>query len=718
MDLTSSDLEQDFDYSTGVCFDSDDSDEFTNNNSLGDDNTPNENYTTSTTNVELNDRDEKGEESSHVSKLNENNIQYNFNDSETENDRENNGYIQHTVSEDQICMQINPGDRSMPSNPSHATVTVESRNPETKLKEIKRYQCDYTDCSRTYSTAGNLRTHKKTHKGEFTFVCNEGGCGKAFLTSYSLKIHVRVHTKEKPYNCDLPECEKAFTTLYRLRAHQRIHTGKTFNCGEGECRKFFTTLSDLKKHKRTHTGERPYQCDENGCGKAFVASHHLKTHIRSHTGEKPFSCDGCPRAFTTNYSLKIHKKNHERDIDSERVIQSYADQLLMLCDPVEENQLQKLLSLTEHNHAGIRYEHICKIPDYSPGSLQEITPAMLQSSPSVQNTAEDGSNIPQVISQIQIVPSSEGACTLINLPPVLQQNIAVIDENQTNTIINQNPSDMSQNQVDGSSSFTNIMDQGKCICSTIAPVDSIQVQIPSNTQETGYDLLSSLEAMTRGSGGAATIQPTVATVQPSIGPIPVSGIEAIPLSSPQLKQCDGKPTVKVQHFLITKVVTDTPNGERFETESTVELPNLSSATLANSQTNLGDNVLVYPQLVNLTQGAVQAAATAVTEKVDTSKNNLTSTDVTLSQTYPAVSSCETPIVLDLTQQSAQMMANCTTIDYSDNKTLLADLAVNKDADTSQNALGADNTQNALDTDSVFLDEGTCVKCCINVPVTS
>jgi hypothetical protein len=36
-------------------------------------------------------------------------------------------------------MQINPGGRSMPSNPSYATVTVERRNPQTKRKEIKRF---------------------------------------------------------------------------------------------------------------------------------------------------------------------------------------------------------------------------------------------------------------------------------------------------------------------------------------------------------------------------------------------------------------------------------------------------------------------------------------------------------------------------------------------------------------------------------------------------
>ncbi|XP_012872484.1 PREDICTED: metal regulatory transcription factor 1 isoform X1 [Dipodomys ordii] len=223
------------------------------------------------------------------------------------------GYVQHIISPDQIHLTINPGSTPMPRNIEGATLTLQSECPETKRKEVKRYQCTFEGCPRTYSTAGNLRTHQKTHRGEYTFVCNQEGCGKAFLTSYSLRIHVRVHTKEKPFECDVQGCEKAFNTLYRLKAHQRLHTGKTFNCESQGCSKYFTTLSDLRKHVRTHTGEKPFRCDHDGCGKAFAASHHLKTHVRTHTGERPFFCpsNGCERTFSTQYSLKSHMKGHD-----------------------------------------------------------------------------------------------------------------------------------------------------------------------------------------------------------------------------------------------------------------------------------------------------------------------------------------------------------------------------------------------------------------------
>ncbi|XP_023290421.1 zinc finger E-box-binding homeobox 1 isoform X2 [Orussus abietinus] len=225
------------------------------------------------------------------------------------------GYIHHTISPDEIYMRIRPGQGdSMPEDPSHATITIESTDPDTNQKHISRYTCEYDGCSRTYSTVGNLRTHMKTHKGEYRFKCAEPSCGKAFLTSYSLKIHIRVHTKVKPFECNHGGCEKAFNTLYRLRAHQRLHSGDTFNCEETGCVKYFTTLSDLKKHVRTHTQERPYKCREKGCGKAFTASHHLKTHKRTHTGERPYMCTygNCKRSFTTPHSLKSHLKTHKK----------------------------------------------------------------------------------------------------------------------------------------------------------------------------------------------------------------------------------------------------------------------------------------------------------------------------------------------------------------------------------------------------------------------
>ena len=166
----------------------------------------------------------------------------------------------------------------------------------------ERFVCPWAGCTRRYTTQGNLKTHEKTHTGEFMFRCES--CSKPFLSSYALKVHVRIHTQERPFICEYLQCLSAFNTLYRLNAHRRIHTGiisltdcnlqlqcsiilgNTFNCTDKNCGKIFTTKSDLKKHRRVHTHERPYKCEHANCDKSFVNSHHLKSHQKTHLKPK------------------------------------------------------------------------------------------------------------------------------------------------------------------------------------------------------------------------------------------------------------------------------------------------------------------------------------------------------------------------------------------------------------------------------------------------
>ncbi|XP_019948810.2 metal regulatory transcription factor 1 [Paralichthys olivaceus] len=334
----------------------------------------------------------------------------------TDPDAMSQGYVHHTISADQIQFTINPGSTPMPRNIEGATLTLHSECPETKQREVKRYQCMFEGCTRTYSTAGNLRTHQKTHRGEYTFVCNQQGCGKAFLTSYSLKIHVRVHTKEKPFECDVQGCEKAFNTLYRLKAHQRLHTGKTFNCESEGCTKYFTTLSDLRKHIRTHTGEKPFRCDHDGCGKAFAASHHLRTHVRTHTGEKPFNCpsDGCEKTFSSQYSLKSHIRGHDKGQTFSVTLSEDANHSLCLSDlslistdsELREN-IQNAQNLDLNNVTPVKiFELMFQSPENSVSQDDAHHKESL-----VETSAQTGATDASTLISFSIHPTSSSPCS-------------------------------------------------------------------------------------------------------------------------------------------------------------------------------------------------------------------------------------------------------------------------------------------------------------------
>jgi len=124
------------------------------------------------------------------------------------------------------------------------------------LKHVKEYHRDYSykpfaceQCSKTFSTAGILRTHRIWHSEQRSFVC--ATCGKRFKTKNTLKWHdLSVHQNEHPFHC--PYCGRQFKRLSDLIVHKRKHTGeRPFPCPI--CMQKFFTKSDMLKHAKKHS---------------------------------------------------------------------------------------------------------------------------------------------------------------------------------------------------------------------------------------------------------------------------------------------------------------------------------------------------------------------------------------------------------------------------------------------------------------------------------
>ena len=278
----------------------------------------------------------------------------------------------------------------------------------------RKFECTHTGCQREYTTLGNLKTHLKTHEGQFSHKCDFPGCGKAFLSSHRLKIHIRVHTGERPYACQESECNKSFNTLYRLNAHKRLHSGDTFNCPDDKCNKVFTTRSDLKKHFRKHTGEKPYQCPMDGCSKSFAASHHLKNHSQVHNRKAIPSSE----AETMEVLAREDKQPQTPARDNENLLSDNTKELL-----------DQFLDSPPQNQSGLSCTLRRSVDGFPPASPSAGKPAVVALTPEVL----------QALKTIQLLQSSGSLQSLVSTANLLlgQSSEPVSSTPQEVTVVDQ-----------------------------------------------------------------------------------------------------------------------------------------------------------------------------------------------------------------------------------------------------------------------------------------
>ena len=185
-------------------------------------------------------------------------------------------------------------------NCSYLTVEfLESVHPIVIMGKVKSsFKC--FQCEKTFTTAGSLKRHQKTHSRTKSFICSQ--CNISCTTTYTMKIHFRhKHSGEKPHVCMY--CTYASPQASNLKRHMMTHIShvsvKKYQCNQ--CTFKCNLRNNLKRHMMIHSRILTVSCNE--CNFKSISLSNLKSHMLIHTGVKSYGCSLC------DYSCKIFMQN-------------------------------------------------------------------------------------------------------------------------------------------------------------------------------------------------------------------------------------------------------------------------------------------------------------------------------------------------------------------------------------------------------------------------
>ncbi|XP_030752807.1 uncharacterized protein LOC115879903 [Sitophilus oryzae] len=196
---------------------------------------------------------------------------------------------------------------------------IEASEEEESMENTENFSdnSQISDQDETTKSKCNVCGKKFKHLLQHLYVHGQYNCQECFInfkTKKKYDNHVKTHITEVEkdilFKCEI--CNIDFYTPMDIALHNFTHT-ESYSCVLCNFTAKFKTKRTLINHIRRHEGKFNVKCDI--CGQGLLSTNALKVHMEIHANIPKYQCDFCPKKFTVERYLHVHKQlNHKKEL--------------------------------------------------------------------------------------------------------------------------------------------------------------------------------------------------------------------------------------------------------------------------------------------------------------------------------------------------------------------------------------------------------------------